>query len=443
MKKITYIFKILTIAVLFSGCTLDYTNPNAAGEDELNNNNALLALGIGIQQQYSVIALDFAVFVPALSTRETSLVLTNVANQEVERGGTGLIGSNLRVIDLFTSLNRVKGMAETLLEILPETTTSDGTRSGLQAWGSFYRALCLGTIAQSWEFVPLINSKNNDSEFVSRDAALQEAINLLESALQTIQTTAPSDEFNLTLTSNIDLENSIYAHLSRYYLMLGNYQESINAADQVDLNTSSVFAYDDQNQNPMFIGMLRPGELLFYASRENFGLPAGLVPESGDERVSFYLTDDVATSLTGLPVRTGTNAPFFATATSSIPVYLPGEILLNRAEAYVRLGGQNANAIADIDAVRTKIAANDVFGLGANLPVYSGGTSDAELLDEIYRNRRIELHLTGLSLEDSRRFNREGPTTDGDFSTERSRNFYPYPSTERVNNSNTPEDPNL
>ncbi|MDO5980811.1 RagB/SusD family nutrient uptake outer membrane protein [Flavivirga spongiicola] len=442
MKNIIYKIVLFTFLLLTIGCSLDYSNPNAAGEDELNNKDALIALAIGIQQQYSVKALDFAVFVPAMSSREVSLVLTNVANQELEKGGTGLLGTNLRVIDLFSSLTRVKGMAETLLETAPETIAPAGTISGLMAWGNFFRAITLGTIVQSWEEAPLVNSRNNDAQFVNRTVALQEAVNLLEAALQQLSSTPPSEEFINLLGQNIDLENSIYAYLSRYNLMLGNYQEVINAANNVDLNSTSVFNYDDQNQNPMYVGMLRPGEVLFYAPRVDFGLPASLLPEAGDERIPFYLTSDASTSLSGLPVLNGTNAPFFNSPTASIPVYLPGEVLLNRAEAYARLA-QTVNAVSDIDAIRTKTGASDAFGVGANLPAYTGGVTETELLNEIYKNRRIELHLTGLSLEDSRRFNREGPTTDGDFSTERSRNFYPYPSSERVNNSNTPADPNL
>ena len=60
------------------------------------------------------------------------------------------------------------------------------------------------------------------------------------------------------------------------------------------------------------------------------------------------------------------------------------------------------------------------------------------ILDEIYRNRRVELYLTGLSLEDSRRFDRPGATeTDA----ERNRDYYPYPNSERDNNTNTPANP--
>ena len=46
--------------------------------------------------------------------------------------------------------------------------------------------------------------------------------------------------------------------------------------------------------------------------------------------------------------------------------------------------------------------------------------------------------MTGMKLEDSRRFNRPGPNDAG---SERSRNFYPYPTVERDNNANTPADP--
>lgn len=442
MKNIIY--KIVVFCFLLSslGCSLNYENQNAAGEEELNNKDALIALAIGIEQQYSVSALDFLVFAPAMSSREISLILTNVANQELEKGGDGLIGTNLRVIDLFSSLTRVKGMAETLLEQIPQTTAPEGTLSGLKAWGNFYRAITLATIVQSWEHAPLLNSRNNDAMFVDRNAALQEAIDLLVAAKQQIANTPPSDEFNNSLGVSMDLENSINAYLSRYHLMLGNYQESIDVANLVNLNSTSTFRFDDQNQNPIYVGMLRPGELLFYASQENFGLPASLLPESGDQRVSFYLTNDADTSLTGFSVLRGSNCPFFNSPTASIPIYLPGEVLLNRAEAYTRLG-QTANAVNDINAIRTKTATSDVFGIGANLAAYSGGTSKSELLDEIYKNRRIELHLTGLSLEDSRRFNREGPTPDGSFLTERSRNFYPFPSSERENNPNTPTDPSI
>jgi len=46
--------------------------------------------------------------------------------------------------------------------------------------------------------------------------------------------------------------------------------------------------------------------------------------------------------------------------------------------------------------------------------------------------------MSGLKLEDSRRFGRPGP---GQAGAERTRNFYPYPQQERDGNPNTPNDP--
>ncbi len=74
----------------------------------------------------------------------------------------------------------------------------------------------------------------------------------------------------------------------------------------------------------------------------------------------------------------------------------------------------------------------------ANLPPYSGSITQADILTEIYRNRCIELYMSGLKLEDSRRFSRPAAGVTG---AERNRNWYPYPISERINNTNTPADP--
>jgi hypothetical protein len=118
-------------------------------------------------------------------------------------------------------------------------------------------------------------------------------------------------------------------------------------------------------------------------------------------------------------------------------VYVPGEMMLIRAEAYARKG-ELPKAITELNRVLTKKPAADPFGLGADLPAYSGPETKEAILLEILRNRNIELAFQGFRLEDSRRFGRPGPGTTG---AERNRNFLPYPRTERDNNINTPADP--
>ena len=83
-------------------------------------------------------------------------------------------------------------------------------------------------------------------------------------------------------------------------------------------------------------------------------------------------------------------------------------MLLIEAEALARQG-QVPQAITVLNEVLTKTAAEDAFGVGANLPPYAGAATEEAVLEEIYRNRRIELFLSGMSLEDSRRFNPPGP----------------------------------
>jgi len=108
---------------------------------------------------------------------------------------------------------------------------------------------------------------------------------------------------------------------------------------------------------------------------------------------------------------------------------------LIKAECYARLGNL-PDAVIALDAVRTK--ATDGFGVTAKTTAYAGVQDKDAILLDIYRQRCIELYLSGMKLEDSRRFGRPGPNDAG---AERSRNFYPYPQVERDNNQNTPPDP--
>jgi hypothetical protein len=106
-------------------------------------------------------------------------------------------------------------------------------------------------------------------------------------------------------------------------------------------------------------------------------------------------------------------------------------MLLIRAEAFTRQDNLPAG-LAELNRVITKSTANDVFGVGAELPA-QGALSKDDLLVQIYRHRCIELFMSGLKLEDMRRFSRPN--------SERKRNFFPYPFRERDSNVNTPDDP--
>ena len=107
--------------------------------------------------------------------------------------------------------------------------------------------------------------------------------------------------------------------------------------------------------------------------------------------------------------------------------------MLIKAEAMARTNNLSG-ALAELNKVITKTATADLYRVGAGLNASTASTS-TEILDEIYKNRCIELYMSGLKLEDMRRFGRA--------TTERKRNFFPYPFKERDGNPNTPADPSF
>lgn len=320
--------------------------------------------------------------------------------------------------------------ATTVITSADLATDDTSVANSLKAYGLFYKALVNGTLIQFFESIPL--EIIEDAPFVDRSAVLQSAIADLNEAKGYLQA-GLSSEVTSGVFSSVDIGNSIDAMLARFHLMAGNYNEAIAAADAVNLSVQSTWEYDASIPNPLAFWF--SSQNVTQARDDSFALPAGLAPDPDDERVPFYVTQPD-------PVNDPANYQLIGPWTDNldeIPVYLPGEMLLIKAEAYAR-NNDLTNAITELDAILTKTAAQDAFGVGANLPAYSGAVEQQAILDEIYRNRRIELYLTSLGLEDSRRFNRPGPT---DANPERNRNFYPYPNAERDNNDNTPANPPL
>ena len=72
------------------------------------------------------------------------------------------------------------------------------------------------------------------------------------------------------------------------------------------------------------------------------------------------------------------------------------ELILIYAEA--NIGGNNAEAIVALDAIRT----------GHGLAAYTGGNSDSELTDELLAQRRLSLFGEGHRWVDMRRYGRLG-----------------------------------
>ncbi|QDO93355.1 RagB/SusD family nutrient uptake outer membrane protein [Formosa sediminum] len=445
IKLYTIVGVILVSSSLFTACETDFENPNNPTEDVvLGTKDGLFALATGIRQYYSVTALRQVIEAPGITTRELGVTNTFLNINELAKGGAELPSESGGITNPWTYLLKAKGMAESLIDGANTVELTSGTKSGLLAYGNLIKAMCLGSLIEMFEQVPIDNSADGAAVFSDRDAVLAECILLLEDARDMLASEPMSEDFESSvLWSDISLEKTINAFLSRYQLMAGNYEASIVSADAV-LNssdsTNSMWVYDANNENPIWNRTVNSADL---NPQSNFGLTGDYLPEEGDGRLDFYLGADAGFANEDAGGQALSEMlGFFDSSTAPIPIYLPGEMMLNKAEAYARLN-QLDNAVTQLNLVRQKT--NDPLGVNANLPAWTGDESDVDaILEEIYINRGAELFLTGLRFADSKRFHPDFDVPlEANTTNERNRNYYPYPSTERENNPNTPDDPTI
>ncbi|WP_084088370.1 RagB/SusD family nutrient uptake outer membrane protein [Fodinibius roseus] len=430
---------LAVMLVWLGGCDLDVSNPNSATEDEvLESADGIRAYVVGMQGTYAGDVYADIILNTGVTTREMAINTTFSSLIELEEGGVALPPENSRTNSIWNGLTRMINMCDQILANAPGTITDEAELSGIMALTSVYKAMSLGYLIQTFEQAPI--QAGNEVEFSSRDQVLSEVLTLLDNAQTQIAGTPPSSDFNSSvMLSGFDLENTIYAMQARYHLLAGNYQEAIDATGEIDPSATSVFSFDGSaSRNPVYDAVASGDEGQEYAPRDNFGTQ---FTEAGDDRMDFYLiSEDTTSTPNGFEI--DELGGFYTTPASSIPVYLPGEMNLIRAEAYVRMN-QPGLAVDEINAIRTKEPADDPFGVGADLPPYSGSMDEESLLEEIYYQRSAEMYLSGMRFEDARRLGRPVPPDNPPLTSERNRVYYPYPSQERQNNPNTPADPEI
>ncbi|SEA33112.1 Starch-binding associating with outer membrane [Flavobacterium gillisiae] len=420
MKKI--FISILIVSVSFTSCNEEFIDPTKPSQEQiLNSRDGLIGAANGLQQLWSTTRLSpvyTIITANGFSTNELRLINAGNADEgELSIGGVSLTSKNALTNNLWSQCLVINAESQKIIDNI-NVITIENEKASVFTHASIYKAMALGSLIQFYESIPLKTMKN--APFNSRTEVLTAIIATLKSTEPFL---ANANGFT-GLVSGIKYKNTVNALLARYYLMSNNYDKAIEHANLVDLASKSTFTYDAVSNNPIAFNSILTNNVYQPIDR-SFGLPSSLAPISADARIDFYITPGSSPA---------TAAGFFNSNIKAIPVYLPGEITLIKAEAYARkTPNMLVEAKAELDKVLTKTTANDAFGIGANLPPYIGSLNQASLLFEIYRNRCIELYMSGLKLEDSRRFSR--PTT------ERNRNWYPYPDSERFNNSNTPADP--
>lgn len=423
-RYIGYAF-LLTAIAFTSACKKEYLNPNAAtADDVLSSPKGLTGVTVGLQKNYSTTragVLYASITLNGLTTNELISINTGNTNEErLAAGGVVVDGTNSILLNVWAGANKIIYDADNVINNaanLPDKNYA----AGLIAHASIFKALALGNLSEYWESVPAGTGQN--VSFISRVDGYNKAIATIDNALAVIAANSISTSFLGNIPSGVDIPNTLNALKARYALFAGNYALALTAANAVDLTKKSTFTYDALNLNPIFEiatstnNVIQPKNL-------NLGQTGANIPDAGDGRIPFYTVVNTTVRING----------FGAGTFTQFPIYLPGEITLIKAEAYARQATPNLiSALAELNKVVTKTPAQDPFGVGAGLLPLIGPYNQQDLLNLIYKHRCIELFMSGLKLEDMRRFNQ--PLTD------RKRNFFPYPFPERDNNTNTPGDP--
>lgn len=429
----------LGLVLGLSACDLTVDDPNATtDEDAAGTRDGLRALAAGLQRQYNAAAYGALVTTTGITSRELAADNTFANLLELDAGGAGLDPSNANLTGYFREMYQTISTAQTLIDGAQATdTVEDELESGLVALGEFYKAAAIGALALGFTDVALDVSQDSDSpaSYVSGQAAFAEAARLLASAEDRLTGTPPNAAFDAVVPDGFDLLNSVRAYRARYELFAGNLGAASAAATRVDAAATSVFTYSGEVPNPLYRAISPDLGQPSFAVRDDLGLEDA---EDGDGRIAYFTEPNDDTSVNGFPIETATGFIVGGDA-GSLPVYVPDEMLLIRAEVLFRQGDTDG-AIALIDQVRTDT--DDPFGLAAGLAPYDGPTSDQAILDELYYNRSTELFLQGLRLADARRLNQGAPDASDAF--QRSRNYYPFPRQERLANPDTtPADPSI
>ena len=425
-------------ALMLVGCNLDLQNPNQPTEEQVTTSpDGVIALATGLQGRFSVSYGNYAYMAGLVTDEFASTTAALISISDAEQGsvppGTGIaenvFNSVYRTVrtadDVLTGANTLAGQFDA------------GTRSGLKALAFALKAESLGEALQSYQQIPINTFGVTAPTYVNRATALPVVLALLDSAEAELAATAPSAFFNSNiLTPGVSLPNVVHLFRARYARMAGDDATAIAASDLAARSgptAMSVLTFPAPSVN-------------FYANVT--GGTNGINPRrqwrlsmtGGDQRFTWFVVP--STTATG---RVGALLdPWnrYSNPQSPLPVYFPDEVLLIKAEALANTN-QLAQSQAVLDSVRTDCTGNrGIDDPKACLAPLVGALTQAQLIDEIYRQRRYELLGTGLRWEDSRRRNMiRGPVAAPGVPVDGQRCWLPYAIGDRNANPNVPADP--
>jgi hypothetical protein len=390
----------LSFATL-AACSLDVKNPNSPTEAEVTTNvDNVIGLATGLQARFATSYFNSAYMAGLVTDEFASTTAALVSISDAETGavppGTGIAEN------VFNSIYRTVRTADELLAGSDALASqiAPGTRSGLRALAYALKGESLGEALQSYQKIPIKTFGVPAPTYVGRAEALPYVRALIDSAAAEIATTSPSAFFNANiLTPGVSLPNVIQLLRARYARMANDDIKAIEAANLVARSGAAALSqltFPSPTVTPNPYANVTGGTNGI-APRRQWRLSMA----AQDQRWSYFVVP--STTVTGRINALLDQWNRYASPSAPLPVYMPDEALLIKAEALANQG-QLAAAQAALDSVRTDCTGGrGIDDPKACLPALASQLTQTELLTEIYVQRRYELFSTGLRWEDTRR----------------------------------------
>ena len=432
MKPVAVIGAVLSAAAL-TACSLDLQNPNQPTQGEVTTSvDGVIALATGLQGRFATSYGNFA-YMAGLVTDEfasTSAALVSISDAE-----QGAVPSGTAIADnVFNSIYRTVRTADDLLagSVALGSQFEPGTRSGIRALAYALKAEALGEGIQSYQKIPINTYNVTAPTYVGRSVALPYIRALIDSAAAEIAAIPPSTFFNSNiLTPGVSLTNVIQLFRARYARMANDDATAVAAANAVARSgpaALSVLTFPSPTVN-------------FFANVT--GGTNGIAPrrqyrtsmQAQDLRWQYFVTP--STTLTGRIGALLDPWARYSNPQSPLLVYMPDEALLIKAEALAH-ENQLAASQAALDSVRTDCpGGRGLDDPKACLPALGAQLTQAQLITEIYVQRKYELFGTGQRWEDTRRLGAiNGPIASPNVPTSGQRCWLPYAVGDRNANPN-------
>ncbi|MEP6508825.1 MAG: RagB/SusD family nutrient uptake outer membrane protein [Gemmatimonadales bacterium] len=411
-------------AAMLNGCNLDKTNPNAPSQGTiLSSRDGIVALAVGLQGRYAT-SMAYFIYPGGLISDELGTPIA--ALQSYKDAEVGALSDTYGAVeDPWTTHYQTIKSADDLITNAPSVNLGDQSLSGILSISYLLKGAAMGEMIQQYQKI-IVNPRAATPVFVDRATALASVLSLLDSAFAQNARFTTRTEFDASIkAAGFNVKNTILAMQARYQRMANNWPAALAAANAADTSVVSFMNFSDQAINPVFD----------LSSRSSYIRPRDtvrVIAEAGDARIAFNITGATVAG-TVRPIRSFAQYP---ATTSPIAFYWPGELMLIKAEAWANTG-QLALAGQMVNYVRTRCggAANQPK---ACLPALPGSelTTQAQIIAEIYKQRKFELFGTGLRWEDVRRQGLVSAT-----SPFAKRCWLLYPNSERNTEPNVPANP--